>query len=659
MSASKHDKRVNRKRKLNDRKRKLNDRKRKLNDRKRKLDDRKRRSVGREARHSERDAPRSERSAPRSERDGCRRERDRRLRNRKRRIEYRLRDRVWPPRDEPMLAASNIHYELSDKARGLSVGGIGVMHLMALRVGLIDRIDAELKLLKVHLPYHESDHVLNIAYNILSGGRCIEDVDLRRNDEVYLDAVGAERIPDPTTAGDFCRRFTREDVESLMDAINETRVPIWRGQPDEFFEEAKIDMDGSLAPTSGQCKEGIGLSYDGQWGYHPLIISLANTKEPLYLVNRSGNRPSHESAWLYADGAIELCRRAGFRKILLRGDTDFSQTRYLDRWDEEGVRFIFGIDAMPNLKKIADDLPESAWKPLKREPKYTVKTEPRGRRENVRERIVVEKEYDNIKLVSEDVAEIVYRPTACKKDYRLVVVRKNLSVEKGERVLFDDIRYFFYITNDGAGNEGEGELLTPLITTPCQGLTRQTAEGVTDKASGAPLSNKPLTTEHGIRVVKGKPSSSREEIVALANDRCDQENLIAQLKGGVRALAAPVDNLVSNWAYMVMASLAWTLKAWFALSLPEQGRWAERHRSEKRCVQRMEFKTFLNAFIRVPCQIIRAGRRIVYRLLAWNPWQNVFLRGVDAVRSMSPAPLYSMPVMPQQRSMPVPCPMRC
>src|SRR5713226_1296946 len=98
------------------------------------------------------------------------------LKNRKRRIEYRLRDRVWSPRDEPMLAGSNIHYELSDKARGLSVGGIGVMHLLARRVGLIERINEELQLLKVHLPYHESDHVLNIAYNILSGGTCLEDV---------------------------------------------------------------------------------------------------------------------------------------------------------------------------------------------------------------------------------------------------------------------------------------------------------------------------------------------------------------------------------------------------------------------------------------------------------------------------------------------------
>ena len=145
---------------------------------------------------------------------------------RKRRIAYRLRERNWADQPRPMFAASNIHYDLSERDRGLGEGGIGAMHLLARRVGLIERIDAELHLLKRHLPYHESDHVLNIAYNILCGGTCLDDLELRRNNEVYLDALGAQRIPDPTTEGDFCRRFAAADVECLMDVINETRIPI-------------------------------------------------------------------------------------------------------------------------------------------------------------------------------------------------------------------------------------------------------------------------------------------------------------------------------------------------------------------------------------------------------------------------------------------------
>jgi hypothetical protein len=476
-----------------------------------------------------------------------------RLRNRKRRIEHRLREMNWAAQPDPMLSASNIHYELSERTRGLDTGGIGVMHRLARHTGLIEEIDKRVEVLKVHLPYHESEHVLNIAYNALCGGTCLEDIEWRRKNEVYLDALGAQRIPDPTTAGDFCRRFSASDLEDLLEAINETRLRVWAQQPKEFFAEAKVDADGTLAPTTGECKEGMDIAYNGVWGYHPLVVSLANTGEPLYLVNRSGNRPSHEGAADRLDQALALCRRAGFRTITFRGDTDFTQTRHLDRWDEQNVRFVFGIDARANLIEEAGSLPRRAWERLQRPAKYEIHSAER--------------------LRSEDVAEFDYSPTFCAKTYRIVVVRKNLSVEKGEWHLFDEIRYFFYITNDF--------------------------------------------------------KAPAETIVFESNKRCNQENLIAQLHGGVRATQMPVDNLLSNGAYMVMASLAWTLKAWFALLLPERGRWKEQYKCEKLAVLRMEFRTFLNAFMRVPVQVVRTGRRIVLRLLSWNPWQHVFLRGVD------------------------------
>ncbi|MEK7788097.1 MAG: transposase, partial [Chloroflexota bacterium] len=372
-------------------------------------------------------------------------ERKRILRNRKRRIAYRLREVAWSPQDRPMFAASNIQYELADKTRGMSAGGIGAMHLLARRTGLIEAIDKDLHLLKVHLPYHESDHVLNIAYNILSGGTCLQDMELLRNNESHLDALGAQRIPDPTTAGDFCRRFDEVDVELLQMAINDARVGVWKQQPAAFFEEAILDADGSLAETLGECKQGMDISYKGEWGYHPLIVSLANTQEPLVVVNRPGNRPSHEGAAERFDQGIELCLGAGFKKVLLRGDTDFTQTGELDCWDAHPrVRFLFGIDAMPKLVEQAENLPEKAWKPLERPAPYTVATAPRSQPENVKERIVRARGFENILLLSEQVAEFEYQPGKCRKSYRLVVVRKNLSVEKGDEVLFDDIRYFFY-----------------------------------------------------------------------------------------------------------------------------------------------------------------------------------------------------------------------
>jgi hypothetical protein len=477
-----------------------------------------------------------------------------------------------------MFTATNIHYEIAQRTRGVACGGIGALHALARQLGLIDAINDRLHLLKIHLPYHESDHVLNLAYNALCEGTCLQDLELRRHDEVFLDALGARRIPDPTTAGDFCRRFRRDHIETLLDVYHDTRIKVWASQPPAFFDQATIDMDGTLVGTTGQCKGGMDLAYDGTWGYHPLVLTLANTGEVLTVVNRPGNRPSHEGAAAQVDQVLAVCFRGGFRKVLLRGDTDFSQTQYLDAWDADPrVRFIFGFDSLPNLQQLADALPARAWRRLERPARYEVKTRPRQRPANVKEAVVVKREFRNLRLVSEEVAEFNYRPTACCQTYRMVVVRKNLSVEQGELALFDDIRYFFYITNDWV--------------------------------------------------------SEAAEVVFSANDRCDQENLLAQLKGGVRALKAPVDNLESNWAYMVMTALAWNLKAWWALTLPEApGRWQEQHRTEKRWVLGLEFKTFVQVFVRLPCQIVRTGRKLVYRLLGWNPYQPIFFRLVSVLQ---------------------------
>jgi hypothetical protein len=299
------------------------------------------------------------------------------------------------------------------------------------------------------------------------------------------------------------------------------------------------------------------------------------------LVNRSGNRPSHEGAADALDRAIATCFRGGFRQVLLRGDTDFSQTQHLDRWNQDGrIRFIFGYDSKPNLEALADGLPEHVWKKLERPQPPEPKTGPRQSPDHVKDRIVREREYETLRLQHEEIADWDYRPLACAQDYRLIIVRKNISREKGERRLLDEIRYFFYLTNEYGW-------------TPPQ-------------------------------IVCGAKRG--------ANHRCDQENLLAQLHGGCHALHAPVDNLESNWAYMVMTALAWNLKAWAALTLPETpGRWQEKYQAEKLWLLGIEFKTFVNAMIAIPCQLVRQARGLIFRVLAYNPHQATFFRLVDAL----------------------------
>jgi hypothetical protein len=458
-----------------------------------------------------------------------------------------------------MLKASNIHYEMAPRTQALNCGGIGALHLMVQRLGLVEDINENLQLLKVHLPYHESDHVLNIAYNILCGGVRLEDIELRRQDEVFLNGLGAERIPDPTTAGDFTRRFDRSDIDRLQDSINRARLKVWKAQGQDFLKEAFVDVDGTIAGTDAECKEGIGLSYKGIWGYAPLIISLANTKEVLDLVNRPGNAVSHAGSAERIERVLELVSQAA-GTTTIRGDTDFTHSAYLDRWDHRGVKFILGIDAHPKLIGLAEKLPASVWQRLERLPRYEILTEPRKKAFRYKEQIVIEKEFKNLKLVGEDIAEIEYQPAKCKRKYRVIIVRKNLSVQRGERALFDEIRYLFYITNRK------------------------------DRA---------------------------EKIVGLANGRCNQENVIEQLKNGVNAMRMPVDDLESNWAYMVMAALAWNLKAWYGLLVPDRQRGIE--------LVQMEFRRFLQAIILLPSQIVRTARRVIYRILGYNDWLKDFL----------------------------------
>lgn len=490
------------------------------------------------------------------------------LAKRKRKITRRLKRKQWENQPKPMINASNIYYEIDGRHKGIANGGIGAIHMMNKNLGFVEDVDNVLHLLKRHLPYHESDHVLNIAYNVIAGGTRLEDIELQRQDEAWLDALGSDIIPDPTTAGDFLRRFEEVDIIELMEAANKTRKKVWNKQGESFFKKAILNIDGLIAETTGECKEGMDISYKGIWGYHPLIVSLAQTREALYLINRPGNAPSHLDSAQWIDRSLDLVSDT-FEEVWIRGDTDFSLTAHFDKWDNR-CKFIFGMDARKNLIEIADGIAEKCWKPFFRKSKYKVKTKKRKRPENVKERIVKERGFKNIRTISEHVVEFDYRPGKCKKTYRVVVLRKNLTVEQGDLALFDKIVYFFYITNDRD--------MTP------------------------------------------------QEVVYFANERCDHENDIEQLKNGVNAMRMPVDDLVSNWAYMVIATLAWNMKAWYGLLTPN-------HSLAKQII-RMEFKRFINTFIKIPCLIIKTGRRIVYRLVGYNSTTKDFFRTFAVIKAL-------------------------
>ena len=473
------------------------------------------------------------------------------LEKRKKKISKRLKKQNWENQSVPMFKASNIHYEIDGRVQGISNGGIGAVHLLAKKIGLLKEIDASLSLLKRHLPYHESDHVANMAYNLLAGGTCIQDIELLRNDSAWLDALGADVIPDPTTAGDFLRRFTESDIIALMEAKNTIRRKIWAKQPAVFKEQADICLDGTISETTGECKQGMDISYNGKWGYAPLLISLVGTREPIYIVNRSGNAPSHLHSAHWLDKTLDLVSDT-FKKVTVRGDTDFSLTGNFDKWDKR-CTFLFGMDARKNLIEKANQISELDWRQLSKKT-HTPKTWGRKRPENVKDRVVKERNFKQLKTECEHISECYYKPGKCDKAYRMIILRKTINVLKGQTFLYDEPRYFFYITND----------------------TKKTAE----------------------------------QLIEFYRNRADHENDIDQLKNGVGALKAPSDSLHSNWAYMVIASLAWDIKAWYGLLMP--------YRTLGKQIIRMEFKRFIHTFIRIPCIIVKTGRKIKYRFIGYN-----------------------------------------
>lgn len=486
------------------------------------------------------------------------------------------------------FTSPKVTYTMSDNIEITEYGGLGLIKNLIKKTGLDSEINNYIKILKNNKPYLDSDHILNLVFNIMCGGENLQDINKRRFDTHYLDAIGAESIPGATTAGDFCRRFTEEDINIFMDIINAIRLKVWKKtQPEDFYNTAIIDIDGLFASTTGECKEGMDINYKGDWGYHPLILTFAKTGEILYICNRPGNVASHQDAYLWINKTIKLLKMAGFKKIMFRGDTDFSLTEHFDEWTKEGITFVFGYDASEAVISHMEAFPEGDWDTLIRKIDSDESKKRRSKPENIKQERVQAREYEKQVLVDEEYFNFPYKPGACDQEYNMVAVKKHIEIYKGSVLDRKVIRHFFYIENDNDPN--------PL------------------------------------------------NIIKHSNDRCNQENTIGDHKKGVKAFKTPMNTLEANWVWMICCSLAWSLKTWMALYLSIEkdddqdektfSLWPEKSKkpSDSELIMKMEFKQFLQYFMRIPARIIETAKGMTYELLAWNKHLPAFIRLTHAL----------------------------
>ncbi len=463
---------------------------------------------------------------------------------------------LWPDRVGPVFANRQVRVHVQQRGKITPYGGVSLAHDLAMRLELDRDINRSIRLLKINVPYCESDHILTHVYNLYVGGHCIEDIANLQHSDAIKHLLGACRIPDPTTAGDFLRRFDEVHLQNFQAVIDRAREKVWRKIPRSRRKVATVDLDSTIKEVYGQCKQGADFSYNGKWSYHPFLATLAETNEPLRTINRSGNRPSAEGAAQVLHEILPMVGRH-FDTVFVRGDSKFYQYAIIAECEQNGASFAFVMDGYANLHELADSLPPSAWKSFSAHrpdqvAQAAANKKTRRKRKRVRASQARQRGYKTLATTRQWVAEFEYTlPRSAKSNdagvagrtYRVVVKRQQVDIREGQEYLFTEYRDRFVITD-----------IPPSHMDPA-------------------------------------------EVFCFAYGRCDQENIIEQFKNGIAAMRMPTGELLANGAFLMAGQLAWCLRSWLsALALPKE-------------TTRWEWKWFRQAFVYIAAKITHSGRQ--------------------------------------------------
>ncbi len=472
----------------------------------------------------------------------------------------------------PVMRLPKTHIEVDQAPKTTKYGGLVLATGLLRRLSASKRLNENVSVLKQYQPYTEADHILAQALNLYIGGTCIEDMSELQQSEAVCRMLGACRVPDPTTAGDFLRRFepglnpgALEDLRRTTDGFQGT---VWqekargssRGKKNKGRynrrlikqDLAVLDMDSHRKEVYGVTKEGADFDYKGKWSLHPFAITMAGTGDCLALRNRPGNvRDSEGSAEALDETLGYVCPH--FKQVLVRGDSGFDRADVREVCHRRGSRFAFVGREFKNRPQIAASIPEEQWQPFETRARRMADARkskkghrPRKKRKNRRRQRARERNYKNKRLVRQWVAEVTWRPPDSEHIYRLVIRRQLIEHSKGQTVLFDEYRYRYVVT----------DLPDSLAAT---------------------------------------------QVIDLTYERCDQENTIEQLGSGLAAWRMPVREFAGNSVWLEIARLAWNLCKWLAqLVLPEE-------------TVRWEWKRFRRVFVQVSAEVIKRSRQLWVR----------------------------------------------
>ena len=464
---------------------------------------------------------------------------------------------AWPTGSGPVLRTPKLHPEVDERAEVTPYGGLILVEQFMRQFKVAAIIDEEVHVLKQHLPFHESDHILAQALNLYVGGSTLEDISSLQHDEAVKRMFGACRLPDPTTAGDFLRRFSADSLDQLRYAIDRVQEEVWRklarkqGRRRTRRRRVVIYLDGHIKALYGASMEGADFSHTGQWSYNALVVSVAGTGECLAVRLRPGNmRSSHGAAEVLDDTLPRL--REYFDEILVVADSDFDRSDVREACQRAGAYFAFVGREHANRPQIANQIEdwhrfrpraERAAEERRRRDGYR----PRKRRSNRRRQRARARKFTDLRLIRQLVGEAAWTPPGSAVSLRLVVRRQHIERFEGKQgELFETYRDRYIVTN--------------------------------------------------------LPSSwSAEEVIDATYLRCDQENVIEQLGSGLAMWRMPVKQFIGNEVWMEIARLAWNLRVWIAqLALPEE-------------VSRWEWKRFRQAFVFLAAQVVHHARQVWVR----------------------------------------------